>query len=135
MKININENEYNIKYGYKPTLKERVISKVVRLQSIADENGEIDFEKIEDLLLYMPELLLVGLQVHHEDFRYNYDTGEGKEEQLEKAFNIVEEYCNQEDADIMDLFNKLNGALEEDSFLSNMLQKERTELDKQKKQK
>ena len=135
MKININENEYNIKYGYKPTLKERVISKVVRLQSIADENGEIDFEKIEDLLLYMPELLLVGLQVHHEDFRYNYDTGEGKEEQLEKAFNIVEEYCNQEDADIMDLFNKLNGALEEDSFLSNMLQKERMELDKQKKQK
>lgn len=135
MKININENEYNIKYGYKPTLKERVISKVVRLQSIADENGEIDFEKIEDLLLYMPELLLVGLQVHHEDFRYNYDTGEGKEEQLEKAFNLVEEYCNQEDADIMDLFNKLNGALEEDSFLSNMLQKERTELEKQKKQK
>lgn len=135
MKIYINEKEYDIKYGYKPTLKERVISKVVRLQSIADENGEINFEKIEDLLLYMPELLLVGLQVHHEDFRYNYDTGDGKEEQLEKAFNLIEEYCDQEDADIMDLFNKLNGALEEDSFLSNMLQKERAELEKQKKQK
>ena len=135
MKIKINEKEYDIKYGYKPTLKERVISKVVRLQSIADENGEINFEKIEDLLLYMPELLLVGLQVHHEDFRYNYDTGDGKEEQLEKAFNLIEEYCDQEDADIMDLFNKLNGALEEDSFLSNMLQKERAELEKQKKQK
>lgn len=129
MKIKINGKEYNIKYGYKPTLKERVISKVVRHQNIAGENGEVDFEKIEDLLIYLPELLLVGLQVHHKDFRYNYDTGEGKEEQLEKAFNLVEEYCNQEDADIMDLFNKLNEALEEDSFLSSLMQKEQKAIE------
>ena len=74
MKIELNGKEYNIKFGYKPTLKERIISKVVKLGDVTGENDEVDMEKVEDLLLFLPELLLVGLQVNHNDFRYDYDT-------------------------------------------------------------
>lgn len=127
MKLKIGENEYSIKFGYKPTLKERIISKVVKMSNITEANEETNIEKIEDLLLFLPELLLVGLQVHHEDFRYNYDTKEGKEEQLNKAFTLVEEYMNDEKADIMAFFMQLQEALLKDSFLKGLFQKEQKE--------
>lgn len=129
MKLKIGENEYNIKFGYKPTLKERIISKVVKMSNTTGVDGDTDMEKIEDLLLFLPELLLVGLQVYHKDFRYDYDTKDGKEEQLDKAFALVEEYMDGEDADVMTFFNQLQEALLRDSFLRSLFQKE------QKKQK
>ena len=129
MKLKIGENEYNIKFGYKPTLKERIISKVVKMSNTTGVDGDTDMEKIEDLLLFLPELLLVGLQVYHKDFRYDYDTKDGKEEQLDKAFALVEEYMDGEDADVMAFFNQLQEALLRDSFLRSLFQKE------QKKQK
>lgn len=130
MIIKIKGKEYKIKFGYKPTLKERIISKVVRFSNITNEN---DLEKIEDLLLFLPELILVGLQVNHEDFRYNIDTGEGKEEQLEKSFNLIEEYLEEDNADILDLFVRLQEALTEDSFLSALFQKEQSSVKMQNK--
>ena len=122
--MNIAGKEINIKFGYKPTLKERIISKVVRMSNITDENGETDMEKVEDLLLFLPELLLVGMQVHHKDFRYNYDTKEGKQKQLEKSTDLVEKYMESEDADIMEFFGKFQDALMEDSFLASLFRKE-----------
>lgn len=124
MKLKIGENEYSIKFGYKPTLKERVISKVVKMSAGAKEDGDADMEKIEDLFLFLPELLLVGLQVHHKDFGYDYDTKEGKEEQLDKAFALVEEYMDGEGADVMKFFNELQEALLQDSFLKGLFRKE-----------
>ena len=124
MKLKIGEKEYSIKFAYKPTLKERIISKVVKASNTTGADGNTDMEKIEDLLLFLPELLLVGLQVHHKDFRYNYDTKEGKEEQLDKTFSLVEQYMDGEDADIMMFFKQLNEALLQDSFLRNLFQKE-----------
>lgn len=133
MKIVINGKEYNVKYGYMPTLKERIISKVVKLGDITGENNEVDMEKVEDLLLFLPELLLVGLQVHHSDFRYDYDTKEGKEKQLLKTFGIVEEYMSQEDANVMQLFNQLQEALTQDGFLASLFRQEESKQSKQKK--
>ena len=124
MKMNIAGKEINIKFGYKPTLKERIISKVVRMSNITDENGETDMEKVEDLLLFLPELLLVGMQVHHKDFRYDYDTKEGKQKQLEKTTDLVEKYMESEDADIMEFFGKFQDALMEDSFLASLFRRE-----------
>ena len=122
--MNIAGKEINIKFGYKPTLKERIISKVVRMSNITDENGETDMEKVEDLLLFLPELLLVGMQVHHKDFRYDYDTKEGKQKQLEKTTDLVEKYMESEDADIMEFFGKFQDALMEDSFLASLFRRE-----------
>ena len=124
MIIKIDGKELNIKFGYKPTLKERIISRVLKMENIADEDGEVSYEKIEDLMLFLPELLLVGLQVHHKDFRYDYDTKEGKQKQLDKALDLVEKYMESEDADIMELFGKLEEALMQDSFLASLFRKE-----------
>ena len=124
MKMNIAGKELNIKFGYKPTLKERIISRVLKMENIADEDGEVSYEKIEDLMLFLPELLLVGLQVHHKDFRYDYDTKEGKQKQLDKTLDLVEKYMESEDADIMELFGKLEEALMQDSFLASLFRKE-----------
>ena len=129
MKMNIAGKEINIKFGYKPTLKERIISKVVRMSNITDENGETDMEKVEDLLLFLPELLLVGMQVHHKDFRYDYDTKEGKQKQLEKSTDLVEKYMESEDADIMEFFGKFQDALMEDSFLASLFRKEQEKVE------
>lgn len=123
MKLKIGKNEYSIKFGYKPTLKERIISKVINASSALESGG--DMEKLEDLLLFLPELLLVGLQVNHKEFRYDYDTKEGKEEQLDKAFALVEEYMDGEDADIMAFFGQFQKALLQDSFLRSLFQEER----------
>ena len=122
--MNIAGKELNIKFGYKPTLKERIISRVLKIENIADEDGDISYEKIEDLMLFLPELLLVGLQVHHKDFRYDYDTKEGKQKQLDKTLDLVEKYMESEDADIMELFGKLEEALMQDSFLASLFRKE-----------
>lgn len=129
MKMNIAGKEVNIKFGYKPTLKERIISKVVRLSDISNEDGETDMEKVEDLLLFLPELLLVGMQVHHKDFRYDYDTKEGKQKQLDKALDLVEKYMESEDADIMEFFGKFQEALTEDSFLASLFRKEQEKVE------
>ena len=122
--MNIAGKEVNIKFGYKPTLKERIISRVVKLNDSINKDGELDMEKVEDLLLFLPELLLVGMQVHHKDFRYDYDTKEGKQKQLDKTLDLVEKYMESEDADIMELFGKLEEALMQDSFLASLFHKE-----------
>lgn len=124
MKLKIGEKEYSIKFAYKPTLKEHIISKFVKFADLSNDDKEAYFEEIEDLLLFLPEAVLVGLQVHHSEFRYNCDTGEGKEEQLEKAFSLVEEYMDSDGADVMEFFNQIQEALLEDSFLRSLFQKE-----------
>ncbi|MCM1225151.1 MAG: hypothetical protein NC548_62940, partial [Lachnospiraceae bacterium] len=130
MKLKIGNKEYSIKYGYKPTLKSRVISKVVKMSGISNNDGSVDMEKVEDLLLFLPELLLVGLQVNHKEFRYDLDTETDKPEMLERAFTLVEEYMNSEDADIMKFFGTLQEALLQDSFLKSLFQKEQKKAER-----
>lgn len=129
MKLNIGNKELNIKFGYEPTLKERIISKTIKFSSTKGEDEAADVEKIEDLLLFLPELLLVGLQVYHKDFRYDYDTKDGKEEQLKKTFALVEEYMDSEGADVMKLFTDLQETLMQDGFLRSLFQREQKKIE------
>lgn len=124
MKLNIAGKEINIKYGYKPTLKARIISKSVKFSNIFDEHGNIDMEKFEDLMLFLPEMLLVGMQVHHKDYRYDYDTGEGREKQLEKVDELVEKYISNDGSRAFELLTMLTNSLREDSFLAGLFQTE-----------
>lgn len=126
MKLKIGEKELNIKFGYKPTLKERIISRIIKTSTRQDDDETENMERIEDLLLLLPEVLLVGLQVYHEEYRYNYDTKEGKQEQLDKAFNLIDEYAMRKEADLMKLFNDLQEEMKNDSFLASLFQKEET---------
>lgn len=133
MKLKIGDKELSIQFAYKPTLKERVISKIVKIANITAEDGETDIEKVEDLLLYLPEVLLVGLQMHHEEYRYNYDTKNGKEEQLDKTFNLIDEYSVQEDSSLIQLFNDLQEEMQKNSFLAKLFQEEQKKAQTTKK--
>lgn len=131
LKLNVKGTEYNIKFGYIPTLKTRLISRVVEKEMPVgdqeDGSGKNELARIEDMLLFLPEILLIGLQVNHkEDFGFNYDTGEGKEEKLEKAFEIADEYLNSEDAemDAVELYQALEGEMLQNGFLKKTFQTE-----------
>ena len=130
IKIKVGKKELKVKFGYKPTLKERVISKVARYSKVSGDDEETNLEKVEDLLLYLPELLLVGLQVHHPEYRYDYDTKEGKEEKLNEIFDIIDEYSCEDDADLIKLFNDIQGEMLTDSFLAKLFRQEQMKLDK-----
>lgn len=130
MTLKIGDKELKIKFAYTPVLKERLISKFMKLSGAAKgeraKGNEIvdDLERTENLLLYLPEILLIGLQKYHEEYRYDYDTKDGKKEQLEKMFDLIDDYGDEEDADFMKLFNDLQEELLSDSFLKSLFQGE-----------
>ena len=133
-KIKFGDKEYKIQFGYIATAKSGIISKLIKTEnSLGGDNIE---DSIGDFLLLIPELALVGLQKFHRDeFGYNYDTGEGREEALEKAGELVDNYFDSEDADINKLLEDLKGELMDNSFLSKMFQEEQENQEKEQEQK
>lgn len=126
MKFKAGEKELKIKFGYEPTLKERIVSRISKVGGASDSDDNVEkMKRIEDLLLLIPEIILVGLQVYHKDeYGYDYDTKEGKKKQLNKVFGLVDEYSRQENTDLMELFNELQEEMKSDSFLANLFRKE-----------
>lgn len=124
MKLKIGEKELNVKFGYEATLKSRLLSKMAKMGvEMHDKSG--DMEAIEDMLLFIPEVLLVGLQKEHKkEFGYNLDTKEGYEENKEKVFGLVAEYLDSGDVDAIDLFNELQEEMTRNGFLKKMFERE-----------
>ena len=132
-KIKFGDKEYQIQYGYIATAKSGIIGKLIKLENALDRDNIED--SIGDFLLLIPELTLVGLQKFHRDeFGYNYDTGEGRKEALEKAGDLVDAYFDSEGADIKKLMADLRGELMDNSFLSKMFQEEQENQEKEQKQ-
>lgn len=137
MKITFNEKEYSIKFGYKATVKSGIIKKLAKAENEKD-NAE-GFESIESLLVILPELLVVGLQVHHADeFGYNLDNNEGYNEKVDKAFDVLDKWLEDKEHSFIDLYNELEQELINDSFLSSLFQRaiaeeQKAEETKQKK--
>jgi len=124
MKIKVDNKEYSIKFGLKPTLKTHLVSKVVKVEDSADEN----IEGVEKLIELIPEMLLVGLQVHHKDeFGFDYDNNEEYNAKLDLAYDILEKYLESEGADLIELYHAMENELLENSFLSSLFQREKAE--------
>lgn len=120
--LKIGEKELNVKYGYEATLKTRLLSRMAKKESSGTEN----IESIEEILLFLPELLLVGLQGFHSDeYGFAYESGKGKEEQLSKMFPLIEEYVdNTSEGDAVTLYHSLTNEMLENGFLKSLYQKE-----------
>lgn len=112
--LKIANKNYEIKYGYESTLKADIITKIINTSQS---------KSIDSMLLLTSALLLAGLQKNHKDeFGYNYDTGEGKEEQMEKIYEMLEQYCDEDEKhNLMELNDKLQGELLSNRFLSKTL--------------
>lgn len=124
MTLKIGEKELNVKFGYEATLKSRLLSKMAKMGVEMHDKGG-DMEVIEDMLLFIPEVLLVGLQKEHKkEFGYNLDTKEGYEENKEKVFGLVAEHLDSGDVDAIDLFNELQEEMTRNGFLKKMFERE-----------
>lgn len=123
MKIKLNGKEYTVKFGYAPVYQNRIIPRVVGMGQQGDE-----LEAIDNMLGFLPEFLLVGLQKFHADeFGFDFDDKEAKEKQLVKMYDLLDDYLdpeNEEGKDIMSLYDDLMAELEKNSFLSKLLAKE-----------
>lgn len=118
MELKIGKKTYTIKYGYEVTAKSRILSKMSELDNDDDNEG---FKTVENMMALLPELLLVGLQKNHKkDFSYNYSTEDGKEEALSKVYEMMDDYCEQEDSDCMELYNELSDELFKNGFLKSL---------------
>lgn len=124
MQFKVNKKSYNIFFAFEPTLKARILSRMAKM-SVEISNAENQLEKIEDMLLFLPEVILVGLQKHHADeFGYDLDTKEGFEEQKEKVFSLVSEYFDDGEVDCIDFFNKIQEEMMSEGFLKKTFKKE-----------
>lgn len=124
MQFKVNKKSYNIFFAFEPTLKSRILSRMAKM-SVEISNAENQLEKIEDMLLFLPEVILVGLQKRHADeFGYDLDTKEGFEEQKEKAFSLVSEYFDDGEVDCIDFFNKIQEEMMSEGFLKKTFKKE-----------
>lgn len=124
MQFKVNKKTYSIFFAFEPTLKARILSRMAKM-SVEISNAENQLEKIEDMLLFLPEVILVGLQKHHADeFGYDLDTKEGFEEQKEKVFSLVSEYFDDGEVDCIDFFNKIQEEMMSEGFLKKTFKKE-----------
>lgn len=131
--IKIGEKEYKIQFGYIATAKSGIIRELVKIEEMIGDGNSV-IENLDKILMFIPELMLVGLQKFHRDeFGYNYDTKEGKDEAFEKVSQLVDDYFDGEDADFKGLFNSLEEELLHNGFLSSMFHDEQEKQDKDQK--
>ena len=103
---------YEIKFGIEATTKSGILKKIKEIQQSSDDEAQQssdDFvDEIEMILNMLPEFLLVGLLKRLKDeFGYDYNTNKGKEEATAKVCELIDEYTDQEDSSIRELFEEL----------------------------
>jgi len=132
-KIKIGKKEYNIFFAMQPTVQSGIVGKLAKLEG--KEDWGVD--NFGDFLALVTELLLVGLQKNHKDeFGYNYLTGEGKDEALSKAYDLMDEF-SEDDSDygFTDLFADLEKELLENGFFKKLFREEQEKEEKKSKSK
>ena len=133
-KIKIGKKEYSIYFAMQPTVQSGIVGKLAQVE----ERQEWGAENFGDFLATLTELLLVGLQKNYKDeFGYNYLTGEGKDEALSKAYDLMDQFAEDTDSDYdyTDLYNDLNAELLENGFFKKLFQKEQEKETKKTKTK
>ncbi len=128
MTLKVGEKELNVKFGFEATLKTRLLSRMAKME----KEKEGGMESMEDMMLFLPDVLLIGLQKFHSDeYGFNYENGEGKNEQLEKMFPLIEEYFDfNEKEDAITLYNGLTEEMLQNGFLKSQFQKELAKAEK-----
>lgn len=132
--IKFGDKEYQIQFGYIVTAKSGIIGKIANIEKMM--NGKMTPEEIDKFLMFIPEIVLVGLQKFHRDeFGYDYNTDEGKDVALDKVGSLVDDYFDREDADFNKLLDTLTEELMNNSFLSKLFREEQENQEKKTQKK
>lgn len=132
--IKFGDKEYQIQFGYIVTAKSGIIGKISNIEKMM--NGKMTPEEIDKFLMFIPEIVLVGLQKFHRDeFGYDYNTDEGKDVALDKVGSLVDDYFDREDADFNKLLDTLTEELMNNSFLSKLFREEQENQEKKTQKK
>lgn len=124
----VNEKTYKVKFGYGVLYKSDLIDRVFTA-SLGDE--EKPAESIKNLIGLTSELLLAGLQKRHSnEFGYDQDSEEERDEMIRKVCDLIDDYEEEHADDEVGedetppngytLFNDLQGELVKNGFLSMM---------------
>lgn len=119
-----------IKFGIEATTKSEILKKVKEVK----EQKVDTLSELESMLKIVPEMLLVGLQKKYRDeFRYDYNTGEGKDDAMSKVYDLIDDYTEQKDSSIGDLFNDLVSELVMNGFFKKEAAEAKTAAKEQEK--
>ena len=133
-KIKIGKKNYDIFFAMQPTVQSGIVGKLAEVEG----RKEWGAENFGDFLATVTELLLVGLQKNYKDeYGFNYLTGEGKDEALAKAYDLMDQLAEDTDSeyDYTDLYNDLQTELLENGFFKKLFQKEQEKEEKKNKSK
>ena len=123
LNLKLGNKELKVKFAYEATVRSGIIKKMVAMDKSTDPDDNLD--SIQEVLELIPEMLLVGVQKYHrEEYKYDYETGDGKEENLSKMYELLDDYFDQEDSDFMQLLSSLRGEMLKDGFLSKLYHQE-----------
>lgn len=132
MKAKLGGKEYTIQFATRPSLKAHILQDIMKTQDMED------ISSMEDVLLEtLPKVLLVGLQMHHNDeFGYDYKTNDGYDEQFEKVSGILYDAIDTNEINCMDLFADMQEEMMTNGFLAQMMESmQRAEAEAQEKKK
>ena len=129
MKVKLSGKEYTIQFATRPSLKSHILQDIMKTQDMKD------ISSMEDILLEtLPKMLLVGLQMHHnEEFGYDYKTNDGYDEQLEKVSDILYDAIDTSEINCMDLFSDMQEEMATNGFLAQMMESMEREQKAEKK--
>lgn len=120
--VKIGEKEFNVTFGYEATLKSKLLTRLAKA-STSTEDGILG--NVEELLLFMPDFLLVGLQKEHKnEYGYDLDTRKGYDDKRNKLFTLIADAVDNGEVDCLELFNELEKELTRNGFLKKMFEKE-----------
>lgn len=119
LRINVNDKEYKIRFGYRVLCDTDIIDNI--METFSSEKGNV-----KNIMEIVAELLLAGLQKYHsEDFGYKKV---GKEEALKKVYELMDDYEDESTVDnpqdCFELFEKLQKELFENGFFKRIRKEE-----------
>lgn len=130
MKAKLGGKEYTIQFATRPSLKAHILQDIMKTQEMED------ISSMEAVILEtLPKVLLVGLQMHHNDeFGYDYKTNNGYDEQFEKVSEILYGAIDTNEINCMDLFADMQEEMMTNGFLAQMMESlERAQEQEKKK--
>ena len=130
--IKFGKKNLKIKFTYKATFKTGILRKFAKFATTQEKGETMDI--LDQTMGIVPEMILAGVQKYHSDeYGYDYDTGEGREEALSKIYDLLDDYFDDDAADFNALMDALQKELLEDGFLAKMLRKELKAAEKESK--